>query len=462
MGKILVVFVSVILAGLAPASAVVITVETLLDADVAEGLCSLREAIVAANGDAPYRDCAAGSGVDHIAFAVSGTVVLAADLPEITESLDLVGPAAGEIVIDGNDAFRPFRHSGGGGFALRLSRMTLLRGHAVDEGGCIAISAGGDLLELQRMRFEGCTADTSAGAIDAYAVAQTTIRESTFVGNTAGESAGAIRCMNFGALTIEDSTFSGNAAGVTSPFGAGGAIDVSFVDLVLRRSTVSGNSSSGSGGGLVIGGPTTNLIESSTIAGNTADLSLQYGAGGGIVLFSSSETTFSNTVVADNVDLSVPGGWADDIFVIGGINPPIVNSNGFNFIGNNRTAEIPFPLAALPGQANLFGDFVGEEAAPLDPQLAVLSARGGLTWTREPLPGSPLIDQGSCTGASRDQRGFYRLETGLRLIDDPGVVNFAAGCDIGAVELGATNAEGLLLASDFETGDLAAWSAAVP
>jgi len=461
MGKSLVLFVLVSLAGLAPGAAVVIRVETLLDADVAEGLCSLREAIVAANDDAPYRDCAAGSGVDRIEFDVAGTIVLAADLPEITESLDIVGPTAAEVVLDGGDAFRPFRTSGGGGFAFRIANMALLRGHAVDAGGCIAMPNAGDLLDLRRMRFEGCTSDTDAGAIDTYAVVQTTIRESTFVGNTAGESAGAVQCRNFGALTIEDSTFSGNVAGLTTPFGSGGAISVDFVDLVLRRSTVSGNSAAGSGGGLAIGGPT-DRIESSTIAGNTADLSLQYGTGGGIVIWSSSEVTFSNTVVADNIDLSVPGGWADDIYVTGGISPAIVNSTGFNFIGNNRTAEVPFPLPAVPGQANLFGDFVGEEAAPLDPLLGQLTDRGGWSWTREPLPGSPLIDQGGCAGATRDQRGYFRLETGLRVIDDPDIVNFAAGCDIGAVELGATSAQGLLLAGDFESGDFAAWSSSLP
>ncbi len=250
MRRVRQVFLLLALAGLAPAAAVVITVETLVDADVAEGQCSLREAIVAANTDAAYRECPAGSGVDRIEFGVAGTILLAADLPEITESLDLVGPGAGggggeiEVSIDGDNAFRPIHGTGGGagGFALRMSRLAFLRGHAADAGGCIAIPNGADLLDLRRMRFEGCSTDQSGGAIDAFAAAQTTIQSSTFTGNSAGEQAGAVQCWNFGALTVEDSTFSGNAAGVISGTGSAGAILVSFVDLVLRRSTLSANS----------------------------------------------------------------------------------------------------------------------------------------------------------------------------------------------------------------------------
>ena len=62
MSQVRQVFLLLALAGLAPAAGVVITVETLVDADVAEGQCSLREAIVAANTDAAYRECPAGSG----------------------------------------------------------------------------------------------------------------------------------------------------------------------------------------------------------------------------------------------------------------------------------------------------------------------------------------------------------------------------------------------------------------
>ena len=333
MRKLLPVVAVLVCAGLAPAAGVVITVETLVDADVAEGQCSLREAIVAANTDAAYRECPAGSGVDRIEFGIAGTILLVADLPEITESLDLVGPGAGgggggaggeiEVFIDGDNAFRPLHGTGGGsgGFALRIARLAFLRGHAADAGGCLAIPNGADLLDLRRVRFEGCTTDLDGGAINAFAASQTTIQDSTFTGNFAGEQAGAVQCWNFGALTVEDSTFSGNAAGVISGTGSGGAIVVSFVDLVLRRSTLSDNSARGSAGGLSISGISTSAIESSTIVGNSAGVSSTTGAGEVSRCCSRIEITFANTVVAGNVDLSVPGASADDIYVSAGGTP---------------------------------------------------------------------------------------------------------------------------------------------
>ena len=158
-------FLLLALAGLAPAGAVVITVGTLVDADVSEGLCSLREAIVAANDDTAHRECPAGSGADRIEFAVTGIIVLAADLPAITESLELAGPAiAGSefaLTIDGADQFRPILASGSSGFELKANRVAFLNGHALDPGGCLSAS-GGDLLELRRVRFEGCSSDDEA------------------------------------------------------------------------------------------------------------------------------------------------------------------------------------------------------------------------------------------------------------------------------------------------------------
>ncbi len=454
------------LAGSVPAAGVVLTVQTLVDADVAEGLCSLREAIVAANGDVAYRECPAGSGADRIEFGVSGTIALSGDLPEITDSLDIAGPvvAGGAILItiDGADQFRPILATGGGAIELKFSRIAFLRGYALESGGCISVPDGGDLLEVRRVRFEDCSSDNDGGAIDAFAVDQTTIRDSTFVGNSAGGHGGAVQCWNFGALTVEDSTFTANDAGLIGTTGSAGAIAVSFVDLVLRRSTLSSNSARGNGGGISMGGISTASIESSTIVGNSAGVSTTTGAGGGLSLLSNTEITFVNTVVAENFDLSASGSSAADVYISGGGVPAVVTSGGFNFIGDHDSAEVAFPLGPGPGQPNAFGDFVGDTAAPLDPLLGALTDRGGPTWTREPLPGSPLIDQGSCAGDTRDQRGFFRLETGLRIVDDPSVVNFAAGCDIGAVELGATNAQGLLLRGDFETGDSAAWSGELP
>ena len=56
-----------------PASAVMITVTTADDQDLADGFCSLREAILAANTDAARNECPAGAGEDQISRSTAWT-----------------------------------------------------------------------------------------------------------------------------------------------------------------------------------------------------------------------------------------------------------------------------------------------------------------------------------------------------------------------------------------------------
>src|SRR5437660_8133824 len=61
-----------------------ITVNTTVDEDNTGTNCSLREAIVAANTDAAFGGCTAGSGDDIITFTVTGTITLSGALPSVT------------------------------------------------------------------------------------------------------------------------------------------------------------------------------------------------------------------------------------------------------------------------------------------------------------------------------------------------------------------------------------------
>ena len=76
--------------------------------------------------------------------------------------------------------------------------------------------------------------------------------------------------------------------------------------------------------------------------------------------------------------------------------------------------------------------------------------------------GWPVIDQGSCPDALRDQRGWGELPSYHRVIDDGGTADADDGCDVGAVEAGAVEIEiGALFLNGFETGSLGAWSQVV-
>src|SRR5690348_1731169 len=78
-----------------------ITVNSLADPG-APGICALRDAITAANTMTATNGCAAGNGNDTIKFSVTGTILLASTLPEVTDSqLTINGPASPGITFDG-------------------------------------------------------------------------------------------------------------------------------------------------------------------------------------------------------------------------------------------------------------------------------------------------------------------------------------------------------------------------
>src|SRR5204862_247332 len=83
-----------------------ITVNTLADENGTGANCSLREAITAANNDVAFGGCPAGSGTDTITFSVTGTITLGSSLPNITSSMNITGPGAGSLTINGNDSVR--------------------------------------------------------------------------------------------------------------------------------------------------------------------------------------------------------------------------------------------------------------------------------------------------------------------------------------------------------------------
>ena len=105
-----------------------IVVDSLLDTVADDGLCTLREAITAANSDTAANGCIGGSGADTINFAVSGTIVLDTRLPIITSDIEIDGASA-DIMLDGR---------GGSGTAILrinsgtvgLSNLVVFRGNS--------------------------------------------------------------------------------------------------------------------------------------------------------------------------------------------------------------------------------------------------------------------------------------------------------------------------------------------
>jgi uncharacterized repeat protein (TIGR01451 family) len=130
-------------------------------------------------------------------------------------------------------------------------------------------------------------------------------------------------------------------------------------------------------------------------------------AGGAIYTYQMSGTaaiTLSNTILANT-----GGSSSVDCYN---------NSGALASSGHN--------LAESPGNCTFGG--TGDQPGQ-DPNLAALADNGGNTATHALQAGSRCIDQGSCSGATADQRDYPRP------VDIPSVSNADDGCDIGAYEL---------------------------
>ena len=224
------------------------------------------------------------------------------------------------------------------------------------------------------------------------------INTSTISGNRAIDGYGGGIAMN-GSMFIQHSTIASNTAAFDGGLAAfGGTADD---ELLIRNSTISGNSATIGAGGVEAWQAL--QLDGSTITGNTSGGD----AAGGLSL-NGSTAALRSTIVFGNTS---NGGAAD----VGGNG---VANGGRNLIGD---ASIPIPP-----------DTWGQ-----DPLLLPLADNGGFTMTHALAPGSPAIDRGGTgdTLDGLDQRFAELADDGHRLFFYERIVGPAA--DIGAFEFGA-------------------------
>lgn len=457
------------------AGAATITVTTTSGADVDDVACSLPEAIVAANQNAAYHGCSAGAGPDRIVFALvpPSTILLAADLPTVTETLRVQGPGATDLTISGQDANRLFVLAAGdrpGWF--QLDGMTLSNALSsgfslADYGGAVRVEPGGTarLVELQLLSSRAL-AGAALAVSGGDQPATTEVVACSFDGNQATAAGGAGAYVEGGAtLIVRGSTFHANSG--SAPSSAGGAIYVAASTLRVESSTFDGNVVNASGGAVYVaatGGDASFEILDSTFTDNLADDDGNGGHGGALFASAAGDAVFAgalrNNVFAQNLE----GGDPSEIYLLASLAANV--STGWNLI-YDVTNSIP---AYAVGSPNAAGDFVGNTASPVDPLLEALADNGGPTLTRRPILDlvtpqvSPAIDHGSCPDAGSDQRGRGDRPAHTRRFDHPDVSNDAAsdGCDIGAVERGGSvRSAPDLFADDFELGHTLLWDGEV-
>jgi LPXTG-site transpeptidase (sortase) family protein len=392
--------------GVRPAYAAGYVVNTLNDDTNNDTLCTLREAILAANNDASYNgNCGpASSNDDTITFSVSGTITLGSQLPNIVSGQGTltINGAGQNITISGGGGVRVMYVNSGANLTLR--NLTIANGNASGSFGGGIYNNG--TLTVTNSTFSGNSANLSGGGI--INTGTLTVTNSTFSNNSATSFDGG-GIFNLGTLTVTNSTFSANSAN-----SLGGGIYNNVGTLNVTNSTFSNNSAA-NGGGIFNGGTLT--VTNSTFSGNSANLS-----GGGIR--NDGTLTVTNSTFSVNSASTQGGG----IYNSGGTatlkNTIIANSaSGGDCVGplsgtnNNNLIEDSANACGLTNGSN--GNIIGS-----DPNLGALTGSPAYF----PLnPGSPAIDAGdNATCAATDQRGVTRPKDG----DDNG----AAFCDIGSYE----------------------------
>jgi CSLREA domain-containing protein len=370
--------------------------------------CSLREAIQAANINAPFGGCGADIGAfepggadviqvpDGLIFAltIAGTgedANATGDL-DILEGVTLNGFGTAASVIDAGDIDRVLHvHAG----SSTLMNITIRNGSAPSGGGIFVASDAGLTLNNSTATANNATLDISGagGGIFNGVDASLTLLGSTISNNTAGDpqtdniaSGGGI-FNGGGSVLVSQSTVSGNTAE-----DGGGIFNVGSV--AAFNSTFSGNTGSNGGGAIYNNGAnaTSSLILTNvTITANSSGFGAVFNHG------PVATTSLTNTIVADQssgVDC-----MDDDILIV---------SNG-----NNLDSDDTCNLGLNDAPSN-------------NANLGPLQDNGGNTFTHALLPGSDALEGGnnvicgSAGVASVDQRGITRP--------------IGPACDIGAFE----------------------------
>jgi CSLREA domain-containing protein len=263
------------------AQAATITVSTTSDEIAADGVCSLREAVIAANIDTagPGNDCTVGNGADTVSvpggvyklsIAKTGTDDAASGDLNITQPATLSGAGAASTQLDGRGVDRVFAV---GATGVQISGLTITGGDAGNEtGGGIVVSSGGSL----------------------------TLQGSILTANKAYEGGGIA---NNGQAVISDSTISHN----NGMSGGGGIYNGTVESMVIERTQVLNNTAQRAGGVYENDGTLT-IVGGSVSNNGNATTTMQ---GGGLEI-DGGPTSLTDVQVTGNVADNVGAGIHSD------------------------------------------------------------------------------------------------------------------------------------------------------
>jgi len=424
-----------------PAGAATITVTTVNDENAAaadNGLCSLREAVSAANGNVAVDSCAAGSAhpdPDVIQLIPGTTYTLGGaggedanaggdlDVQSSGGPLEIDAGVGSHAAINGNAIDRVISNGGASGY-LTLRNIKVYGGetHVTDPAG-----RGGDIFTSRALILIDCLVSGNAaptahgGGIGGYSSGgKVKLVGTTVSGNsTGGQGGGIFISSSDGRLTVKRSVVSDDSASSTFVNGqaVGGGIDIYSSEAVITASNLSGNSTSAfsvdRGGAIMVGPNNGSLaVTNSTFAGNESD------DGGAIAVRNSTTSVAFSTFVGNSAQQGVvfEESMNGHIELRGNLIDSAANACSaadLVSLGGNLETGSSCPLTAA-----------GDESGVADPGLGSLSEGGqagpashpvdlGLYPLEESSPARNRVDGASCldaTGASLaiDGRGDSR------------------------------------------------------
>jgi CSLREA domain-containing protein len=444
-------------------------------------LCSLRDAIIAANVSGGADIITLPAGTYTLTIAGQNEDAAATGDLDVTGSVTINGAGAATTIIDGGAIDRVFHVLSG---TAVINNVTIRNGLAASGGGGGILNAGVASLTLNTVTVTANHTGIGGAGAGIFNNGVLALANSTITGNGAGGGGGGGGVNNQNTMTIASSTITGNSAG---PLGGNGSGINNSADLTITNSIISGNTGGGGGNGGGIYNSSELTITASVISGNSAgpsggngggifnsdDLTITdstvsanvaAGGGNGAGIYDNGfAVTMNGTTVSGNTTASGDGGGlytsgvgasitnstisGNTAFEGGGVftfgiavtlrNATIASNTGGGIQNDGISATLTNTIVANNG-VNCSGTgpisdggtnlqfpatTCGGTIASADPLLLALASNGGPTQTQALSAGSPAIDAGT-TGCpptpATDQRGVARPQ------------GFA--CDIGAFE----------------------------
>lgn len=310
-----------------------------------------------------------------------------------TIASDTTIDGGGKITLSGDSAVLLFSVNA---VEFTLKNIVLERGYGGTGNGGAINNFGRLILENATIR-DSTDSSFKGGAI--FSMGPIEITKSTLTNNKAG-TGGAIYVEGSGLqVSIDDSTITGN-----STTGNGGGIYSAFATITLTNVTLSGNTANW-GGGIFNADGSTAILTNVTLSGNQA-------SNGAAIYTDAGSATLTNVTVSGN---SASSGAA------------IVNA-GSTTLKNTLVAHGSQGAncdSVSGGGFNLSDDLTcgfGVGRVNVNLHLGPLANNGGFTQTHLPQTGSPAIDNGTFVlSILTDQRGVTRPQ--------------GAAFDVGSVEV---------------------------